>query len=216
MHIGTPRSKRLPSLVGALGLAVAGVAAYLVFRAFDVDYLGWYLAGGPLIQLVIAGFAICVDLERRPLLISTDPNEFLAEAWAVAGESYLAFSEDVGRSRTRSSRDGVPSPGPLDVFFAALFYLAYLATFCAWALVIAPLQYVGNLIAGAAVRLALSSPVRTKVSRTGKVTRIGFGKVGAPPQEEAEVIGLARNPVATTALISAGLLYALAILLPGN
>jgi hypothetical protein len=79
MHIGEPGSKRLPAVIGALGLAVVGVD-YVAFRALGANYFGWYLAGGPLVQLVFAGFAIAVDLERRPLLISTAPNVLLAEA----------------------------------------------------------------------------------------------------------------------------------------
>ena len=187
-----------------------------MFRAFGANYLRWYLAGGALIQFVIAGFAVAVDLERYPWLISPDPNEFLAEAWAVAGESYIAFADELKWSGTQSTRNDVPSPGPFDVFFAALFYFAYFATVCAWTLVIAPLQYLGNLIAGAPVRLALASPVRVIVRREGKMTRIDRTKADTPPQEGAEVIGLARKPVATTAFISAGLLYALAIFLSGD
>lgn len=215
-HIGSSGNKPLPSLAGALGLAAVGLAAYLVFRAFGVNYLRWYLAGGALIQFAIAGFAIAVDLERYPWLISTNPNEFLAEAWTVAGESYLAFADELERSGARSTRDDVPGPGPFDVLFAAFFYFAYFATVCAWTLVIAPLQYVGNLIAGAPVRLALASPVRLIVRRGGKMTRIDRTNADAPPQEGAEVIGLAQKPVATTAFISAGLLYALATFLSGD
>lgn len=187
-----------------------------MFRAFGVNYLRWYLAGGALVQLAIAGFVIAVDLERYPWLISTDPNEFLAEAWAVAGESFLAFEAEVKWSGARSTRADVPSPGPFDVPFAGFFYFAYFASVCAWTLLIAPLQYLGNLIAGAPVRLALASPVRVIVRREGKTTHIERTTADAPPQEGAEMIGLAQRPVATTAFISAGLLYALATFLPGG
>jgi hypothetical protein len=207
MHIGEPGSKRQLTAIGALALAVVGVD-YVAFRAFDTNYFGWYLSGGPLIQLVFAGFAIAVDLERRPLLISAAPNVFLAEAWAVAGESFIAFSRELKPEEPRLTREDLPRSAPLDDFFAALFYLAFFATFTAWAVIVAPLQYVGNLIAGAPVRLALASPFRTYVVRDGKRIHVGYRRVETLPLG-AEVVGLARSPVATTASITAALLFAI-------
>jgi hypothetical protein len=69
--VGTASGRRLrprhrqPAVIGALGLAVVGVD-FFAFRTFGVDDFGWYLAGG-LIQLIFAGVAIAVDLERRPV-----------------------------------------------------------------------------------------------------------------------------------------------------
>ena len=157
-----------------------------MFRAFGVNYLRWYLAGGALVQLAIAGFVIAVDLERYPWLISTDPNEFLAEAWAVAGESFLAFEAEVKWSGARSTRADVPSPGPFDGPFAGFFYFAYFASVCAWTLLIAPLQYLGNLIAGAPVRLALASPVRVIVRREGKTTHIESAQQPMRPRKREQ------------------------------
>jgi hypothetical protein len=74
-------------VLGALLLTILGVGSYWAFRAFDSDYLGWYLEGGPLIQLVIAAFALAVNLERRSQLISANPATFLGKAW----ESYLSY-----------------------------------------------------------------------------------------------------------------------------
>jgi hypothetical protein len=187
-----------------------------VFDAFGGDYLRWYLENGALIQLVISGLAIGVDLERYPLLISCDPNEFVAEVWEIAGTSFLTFSGDVRASITRSTAVDPPSPGPLDFLFAVFFYVAYLVAFCAWTVLIAPLQYLGNLVAGAPVRLALASAVRIRVARKGKVTHFLPTTVDTSPRVEGEVIGLARKPVAATALISAGILYAVASFVPGG
>jgi hypothetical protein len=89
-----------------------------------------------------------------------------------------------------------------------LFYLAFFATFTAWAAIVAPLQYLGNLIAGAPVRLALASPFRTYVVRGGKRIHLGYERVDTLPAG-AEVVGLARSPVATTASITAALLFAI-------
>jgi hypothetical protein len=196
------------ALVGALALAAAGGADYVVFRLFDGNYFRWYLTAGPLIQLVVAGFALAVDLERHPLLISANPAMFLGEAFAVAGESHKSFSEDIRPRRTRPSAEDLPKAGVLDSVLASFFYVAFFATCLAWVAVIAPLQYVGNLVAGAPARLALASPVRTYALRMGKTTYLGHRPVDTLP-EGAEEIGLARRPVAVTASISAGLLLAI-------
>jgi hypothetical protein len=69
---------------------------------------------------VIAGFALAVDLERHPLLVSANPSKFIAEAGTVAGESFVAFGEDIKprrarlkgqdlRSRRRSTSSSRPS-----------------------------------------------------------------------------------------------------------
>jgi hypothetical protein len=202
------RSEPLPAVFGALGLVAAGAADYVVLRQFDVSYFRWYLETGPLIQLVVAGFAVAVDLERRPLLISANATRFLAEASAVAGESFVAFSRDMEPRRATTRRWDLPRAAPLDWILAGLFYVAYFAVCVAWVVVIAPLQYVGNLVAGAPARLALAAPTRSYAIRDGYTTYLGLRPVGQLP-EGAEEVGLTRRPVALTASITAGLLLAI-------
>lgn len=196
----------------ALALAVAGLADYVLFRRFDHDYVRWYISAGPLIQVLVATFAVAVDLERRPLLISANPGEFVAEALAVAGESYSAFVSDVNPPAARTHGAGVPARSPLDLVFSAAFYATYMATFLAWLVVVAPLQYVGNLVAGAPVRLAVTSPLRRYASRRASHADLVLRHVGDEVPEGEELVGLSARPVAVTASISAALLYALGIL----
>ncbi len=80
--------------------------------------------------------------------------------------------------------------------------------FSAWLIVIAPLQYFGNLVAGAPARLALAASVRSWVVRRPNVVFLGRDPIDKMP-EGAEEIGLARHPVALTSSITAGLLFAI-------
>jgi hypothetical protein len=208
MPTESPQNKRIPAFIAALALAVVGVAVYVVFELFDLDYLDWYVSAGPLIQFVVAGLAIAVDLERHPRLISADPGEFLAEAQELAGVTFLSFSDDLRPGRGRSRDEELPKPGWFDPLFGVGFYATYFAVILAWCVVIAPLQYLGNLVAGAPARLALASTTRTRANRQGNSIVLERSRVDKLP-DGAEEIGLAHRPVTATALISAGLLYAL-------
>jgi hypothetical protein len=193
----------------AVVLAVALAADYFVFQLFDINYFRWYLASGPLIQLLFTAFAVAVDLEREPRLISAHPGEYLAACLRVVGMSFIAFAGDLDPKGGRRREGEDPLKGtPLDFLFAALFDFAYLVLCVAWLTVIAPIQYFGNLLAGGPARLALVRPTRTWVSRKPEVTEIETGPIDRAP-EGSEEIGLARRPVALTASITAGLLLAI-------
>jgi len=128
-----------------------------------------------LIQFVVAVYAITVDVEHRPSLVSADPNVFLAEVSMVAGQSFLTVSNDY-RPKADRSVQGDLSAAPLDDVVALVFYVAYFAALGVWTLVIAPLQCLGNLVVGAPVRLALTSPLRRYEVRRGNVTHINVGE----------------------------------------
>jgi hypothetical protein len=217
--------------VSAVALVVALTADYAVFRLFDANYFRWYLANGPLIQLLVTGFAVAVDLEREPRLISTHPGEYLASCFAVGGESFLALAADMEPKKgERSGRKGgfepfaedadtevatrrreqrlLPRAGPLDSLFAGLFDIAFFILCIAWLAVVAPIQYFGNLVAGAPARLALANPRRMWVSHQPGRTELVTAPVEEAP-EGSEEVGLARRPVALTASITAGLLLAI-------
>lgn len=200
--------KTWPWEVAALALATALVADYLVFRLLDLNYFRWYLAAGPVIQLLVTFVAVAVDLEREPRLVSTHPGEFAASCLAVGGESLVSFSAML-TGVPRSGGD-LPRTGPLDWVFAALFAFAFMGLFVAWLIVVAPLQYFGNLVAGAPARRALAAPTRFVVERMReqKMTTLTETPADTIP-EGAEQIGLTRRPVALTASITAALLFAI-------
>ena len=96
-------------------------------------------------------------LPFRQSLISTHPGEFLAYCFAVGGETFNALAEDTKPKRgPRRRGEDLPKEGPLDFLFAGLFDIAFFVLCVAWLIVIAPIQYFGNLVAGAPARLALA------------------------------------------------------------
>jgi hypothetical protein len=185
-----------------LGLVTAVVADYAVFQLLDVNYFRWYVANGSWIALVVGGVAVAVDLERVPGLISVYPATFLAGCFELIGESVLSLDvEQNPRSGPRAVR-----AGPIDWIFGALFAIASVVVYVVWLIVIAPLQYFGNIVAGAPARLAVTSPWRSWVRRQEGVTVVGRSLAEKMP-EGAEETGLARRPVALTSTITAGLLF---------
>jgi hypothetical protein len=175
-----------PWQVSALVLAVALTAIYFVFRLFDADYFGWYLANGPLIQLLVTAFALGIDLERYPDLISAHPSDYLAACGTIFGWALLERSDEVRphdpAHEEPARRSDLPRSWPLDELFIVLFAIAFSILSLAWLLAVAPIQYFGNLVAGAPVRRALAHPKR---------------------------LSIAQKPVAITASITAGLLLAI-------
>jgi hypothetical protein len=111
----------------------------------------------------------------------------------------------------------VPAPrglGPLDVLLAILFSLAFIVLFALWMLVIAPLQYVVNLVAGAPARRALASPVRASFRSTP-----GMVIVAATPKERDLPEGaieskFSTSPVAFTSAVASALLFLVSALAP--
>jgi hypothetical protein len=185
-----------------LVLATAVVADYAVFQLLDVNYFRWYLENGPWIALVVSGVAVAVDLEREPGLISIHPATFLGSCFQLTGLSVLILGDLVGPNPMSGPR--AVRPGPIDWIFGALFAIASVVLYVVWLIVIAPVQYFGNIAAGASARLAVTSPWQSW--RKEGVTELGRSLAEKMP-EGAEVIGLARRPVALTSTTTAGLLF---------
>ena len=197
------RGRPINALVAALVLAAAVAADYAAFRLLDLNYLRWYINQGPLIALAVAGVALAVELDRLPNLIAAHPSLYLGACLELPGESFLSFASMLEPSTQRADADR----GPLDWLLAALLAIAFVVVVVAWLIVIAPLQYFGNLVAGAPARSALGSTTRTWALRRKEATVVKTTPIKEMP-ERAEEIGLARRPVSLTSTITAGLLFA--------
>ena len=89
-----------------------------------------------------------------------------------------------------------------------LFGPAFLLVFVAWLLVVAPLQFVVNLAAGAPARLALASPARAWYRITPHEIHVEEAlKSDSVPQGATES-GFSAKPVTFTAAIASALLFA--------
>jgi hypothetical protein len=97
--------------------------------------------------------------------------------------------------------------GPIDVLLAVLFSFAFMLLFALWMLVIAPIQYVINLVAGAPARRALASPVRALFRSTpGMITVAETPKRKELPKGATES-KFSTSPVAFTSAIASALLF---------
>jgi hypothetical protein len=152
-----------------------------------------------------------VDAQRRRKL-----RYGLAEARRVAQSSPLpalkALAEqqeaEEAAARAASSEEEPPrNLGFADVWLALAFSAGFLLVYFGWLLVVAPLQYVVNLLAGAPARLALASPERAWVRFTPRETAIEYGDRSADPGEDAFESGFSATPVTYTAAVAGALLF---------
>jgi hypothetical protein len=98
--------------------------------------------------------------------------------------------------------------GLVDVLLGSLFGPALLLVFVAWLLVVAPLQFVVNLAAGAPARLALASPARAWYRITSQEIHVEEALKSDAVPEGATESGFSAKPVTFTAAIASALLFA--------
>jgi hypothetical protein len=145
---GERRGRALKELAG-LAILVALVAANALW--FDVagrSYFAWYLDNGGLIALVFGVVSVAVELDGHPELVAASPIRFVLGIVAVLLELSTSFWAMFGWAHGDRTADTLVA-----AVFAVVFSLAMLA----WALVVAPLQFFLNLVAGAPARTALAS-----------------------------------------------------------
>lgn len=103
--------------------------------------------------------------------------------------------------------------GLVDVWLAILLSWTFALVFVAWLLVVAPLQFVVNLLAGAPARLALASPYRAWSRVTAHEIHVEEDwKSDALPEGAVEA-GFTSKPVTFTAVIAAALLFVVSTLI---
>jgi hypothetical protein len=111
----------------------------------------------------------------------------------------------------------VPAPrglGPIDVLLAVTFSFAFILLFAGWILVIAPLQYVVNLVAGAPARRAASSPVRASFQSTPRKLIVDERPKRNDLPEGATESRFSTSSVAFTAVVASALLFLVSTFAP--
>jgi hypothetical protein len=227
----------LSIVVGAVVVGGLIALNEFMFRwLFDASYTRWYLANGSLIALVFASFTIAWgDVNKLTGLISAHPYEFLADCLALgafpigaSGTGLTVSSEEQHEPATQddaANNSGLSEPerseaskeseplyvawglGPIDQLLAILFAPTLIALYLGWLLVVAPLQFVVNLLAGAPARVALGSPERAWALFTGRDVRFGASLKSEPLPQGAIESAFTTRPVTYTALIAAALLF---------
>jgi len=212
--------------------ALIGVAFGLVTVAWgDLNKLTGLISAHPLVYV-----ATCVLLWTLPgfglaALIRPDP---MAPLWRKREEStrdlYLQLEaleasgvslpgelgETLARIRKETgeivARDEArPRPekglGIVDVILAMLFVLAFVIVYLAWALVVAPVQYVVNLAAGAPARMALASSYRAWAHITPHEIHIEEAEKSESVPDDGSESGFSAKPVTFTTAVAAALLF---------
>lgn len=205
-----PRPSLLVQLASyLLGFAVlGGVIAFnvLLFGWLGGDYLGWYRANADKLAftLALAGMAWGDQMESHVELISPHPLRQAGAYLQLIGLTLQAMGTTL---RTR----GRAAPAALvDILLAVPLLLVAAVGMVAWLLLVAPLQYFVNLVAGAPVRVAMGAGEQTvaRVKYDGSLVTREIAR-SEPEPEGWWVAALAQKPVKLTALFAAVLMFAL-------
>ena len=187
--------------VSAAIIVLALVADYVIFRfLLDSDYVHWYVANGGTLALVLTVFALAVNLDDEPGLVSAHPAQYVGAWFAFFGEGSYWLSGLIRRGRA------VPF---WDALVTMVFAFVWTVVEFVWLLVVVPAQYVVNLVCGAPVRMALSTGGAGSVTATPpKKTRSRLWI--SIPERSVDLGGEVREkPVTATAAISAVALFGL-------
>jgi hypothetical protein len=196
-------------------LALAGVNA-LWFHAAGDDYFGWFLDNGALVGFLFGIVSAAVQLDSHPDLVAAAPLVYVR---GVVGAIGLEISMALWALFGDGERDG----HVIDVVLAAAFMVALALALLAWALVVAPLQYLVNLVCGAPARVALGShttawrvrrsALHTEYLKTPKLSEPFADPAARADLEQARARGdateitWAARPVTTTAAVAAAVLF---------
>jgi hypothetical protein len=188
--------------------------------AHPLEYLATCVALGTLPSMA-AGAGLESDrlhAVNRMRAATRELNRQLDELMASAGvtdelKQQLARIRGIGQGAESAAEEPEPDVPPrglgfVDVVLGALFGYAFLVIFAAWLLVVAPLQFVVNLAAGAPARRALASPARAWSLVTPHEIHVEEALKSDAVPEGATESGFSAKPVTFTAAIASGLLFA--------
>jgi hypothetical protein len=144
-----------------------------------------------------------------------DPElpEELKHDLAKAAEEGRASVDELTSELAAAEEDDAPKVaaprglGGLDVLLAVVFGFAFLLLCIVWLLVIAPLQYVVNLVAGAPARRALASPARASFWSTPGALVVGEASKERKLAEGATESRFSTAPVTFTSAVASALLF---------
>jgi len=152
--------------------------------------------------------------DNQDQAISDDERQRLRSIARQAREQLGAREEPTETPEDAGEPEHVPRGlGPLDIALGIAFTFAFQVVFLAWLFVIAPMQYIVNLAAGAASRRAVASPVRAWYRVTPLRIIIGEDEKTKALPEDAMEAKFSANPVTVTSAVAAALLFVVAQLI---
>jgi hypothetical protein len=206
------RRERIAASLLLAGLLLGNV---VVFALLGRNYLDWYIAHGTEIGLAFAFVAVVVDLDRYPELISDAPWEYAEGARTVVGLTTLTIGTAFERPTAGTASDSGPWSllgrnlvGLLETLAGGLIAIGIVLAAAAWLVVVAPIQYVVNLVCGEPARSARESRRALDIRRRPGGLEVSDAYVDqAPSGQDTERMSLALKPVAFTNTVAAGVLW---------
>lgn len=216
-HVELVRPRAVPGARWVRVAAHLAIPALLVANAawfplvVGTGYFRWYLEQGLVLGLAGSFVAMIVeDLEAEAGLISANPADYFASCLQLTGAVFFALSTDL----SPSSRGLPPGAGAgaaarvlWDAVATAVLAVLVAALTLAWMLVVAPLNYLATLVAGAPARHAVHGPRRPVYGRlVGSQLAITEARDPDAPAPDGVRLSLARRPLAVTQALIALLL----------
>jgi hypothetical protein len=149
------------------------VLNWWIFRqVIELDYFRWYLDKGPIISLSM-GFVALIweELDTREGLLSANPVLYLATCFTLAGILSNSLGVHLEGSKYDRTKTGwCYTMGYVwDIVATVFLALIIIPLLLAWIIVVAPLNYVVTLVAGAPARQQLRGSLwRSVVREAGK------------------------------------------------
>lgn len=212
------KSKLVTLLVYAVLPALLLANLWCFQRFFDTSYLQWYLDKGPIISLSLGFIAlIWEELDARKGLLSANPVYYLGTCLALAGILAHALGVQMESNKRRdAAAHGWSVFGQLwDLLVTVVVGMAIIVLLFAWILVVAPLNYVVTLFAGAPARMQLRGlAYRSMVIEANGRIEIIKAPTNTATDEKAVDVSFARKPFAVTQALTALMLWGANALLP--
>ncbi len=148
--------------------------------------------------------------------LSEDERQQVKEVAEKGREGLDELASEIGAVEEDDDLQ-VPPPrglGPIDVLLAILFSFAFILLFVLWMLVIAPLQYLVNIVAGAPARRALASPLRASFRSTPGMVIVAATPKKRDLPEGATESRFSTSPVAFTSAVASALLFLVSAFAP--
>ncbi len=215
-----------PSLLFRWPLVTLGTLLVInvyVFRRFGISYVGWFIAYGPLLNLLASVLSIAWgDLNTNKDLISSRPRFFVASnlllvalQWQVLGHEGVTVGkrlQDLGAlMRTHSDdarrRTGEAVGDLADALGLLVTGGLMLLALLAWALIVVPLQYWVVLLAGAPARLSLKAPTKIIARMNGVNLEVKEVDVAEQNDNAWWTASLSATPVTATNVGAALVLF---------
>ena len=207
--------------IGVLGIIVVVITVtYSIFRQFfEIDYFRWYLDEGPIISLSLAFITLVWgELDQNTELISANPAIYFSGCFWINSAINSSMATNLRRilAPVTDETPEIPVVRLLwDSFWVLIIYIFLFLLTIAWLILVAPLTYFINLIAGAPARVGLTNTnIKAQVIQIPGVNNKLIREIDE--KEDINVdhkaiksldVSLARNPVRLTSTIASILIW---------